>query len=99
MTATRLDDGRVLITGGHAGRHEDIRIYASTELYSPKTGRFSPGPDMPIPRHKHDAVLLHDGRVLIVAGSDERDDLGLYDSVELFDPATDSFTPTGSLHE
>jgi hypothetical protein len=98
-TATLLRDGRVLVAGGHAGRHEDIRIYASTELYSPTTGTFSPGPDMSISRHKHDAVLLRDGRVLIVAGSDERDDLGLYDSVELFDPATDSFTRTGSLHE
>jgi len=98
-TATLLQDGRVLIAGGHAGRLEDIRIYASTELYSPKTGRFSPGPDMSIRRHKHDAVMLDDGRVLIVAGSDERDDLGLYDSAELFDPATDSFTTTGSLHE
>jgi hypothetical protein len=98
-TATLLRDGRVLVAGGHAGRHEDIRIYASTELYSPTTGRFSPGPDMSIPRHKHDAVLLNDGRVLIIAGSDERDDLGLYRSAELFDPGTDSFTATGSLHE
>jgi hypothetical protein len=98
-TATLLQDGRLLIAGGHAGRHADIRIYASTELYSATTGRFSRGPDMSIPRHKHDAVLLSDGQVLIVAGSDERDDQGLYDSAELFDPATDSFATTGSLHE
>jgi hypothetical protein len=98
-TATLLQDGRVLIAGGHAGRHQDIRIYASTELYSLKSGTFSPGPDLSIPRHKHDAVLLNDGRVLIVAGSDERDDQGLYDSAELFDPTTASFTTTGSLRE
>jgi hypothetical protein len=98
-TATLLRDGRVLITGGHAGRHADIRIYRSTELYDPATGRFSRGPDMSIPRHKHDAVRLGDGRVLIVAGSDARDDLGLYDSAELFDPAANSFTTTGSLHQ
>jgi hypothetical protein len=96
-TATLLQDGRVLVTGGHAGRHEDIRIYATTELYAPKTGRFSPGPDMSIPRHKHDAVLLRDARVLVLGGSDQNDDLGLYDSAEIFDPVSNTFGPVGSL--
>jgi hypothetical protein len=96
-TATRLDDGRVLVAGGHAGRNEAIRIYASAEVYDPRTERFAFVGDMRIARHKHDAVLLQDGRVLIVGGSDERDDLGLYDSAELFDPVTDAFSMVGSL--
>jgi hypothetical protein len=53
---------------------------------------------MTVPRHKHDAVLLADGRVLIVGGSDVRDDLGLYGSAELFDPVTESFSVTGPMH-
>ncbi len=98
-TATLLRDGRVLVAGGHAGRHEDIRIYASAEVYDSGLGRFRAVGDMTIPRHKHDAVRLRDGRVLIVGGSDERDDAGLYRSTEIFDPATDTFRAAGRLHE
>ena len=98
-TATLLRDGRVLVAGGHAGRHEAIRIYASAEVYDPRTGTFQRVGDMHVARHKHDAMLLHDGRVLIVGGSDARDDLGLYDSAELFDPATRSFSMVGRLHD
>ncbi len=98
-TATLLMDGRVLITGGHAGRHADIKIYSSAEVFDPATGRFARVGDMSIPRHKHEAVLLKDGGVLVVGGSDERDDAGLYNSAELFDPRTNSFSPAGDLHD
>jgi hypothetical protein len=98
-TATRLMDGRVLVAGGHAGRHEDITIYASAEAYDPSTGRFAPVGSMSVPRHKHDAVRLKDGRVLVIGGADQRDDAGRYDSTELFDPATNAFSPAGDLHD
>lgn len=98
-TATLLRDGRVLVVGGHAGRHEAIRIYASAEVFDRGVGRFRAVGDMTIPRHKHDAVRLRDGRVLIVGGSDERDDAGLYRSTEIFDPATDTFSAASRLHE
>ena len=98
-TATPISGGRVLIAGGHAGRHEAIRIYASAEVYDVATGTFASVGDMTIPRHKHDAVRLRDGRVLIVGGSDERDDAGLYRSAEIFDPRTNTFHATGRLHE
>jgi Galactose oxidase, central domain len=98
-TATLLRDGRVLIAGGHSGRHEAITIYALSEVYDPSTGRFTRVDDLNVARHKHDAVLLDDGRVLIVGGSDARDDAGLYDSAEIFDPTTGTFSLTGTLHE
>jgi hypothetical protein len=98
-TATPLPGGRVLIAGGHAGRHESIRIYSSAEVYDVATERFTSVGDMTIPRHKHDAVRFRDGRVLIVGGSDERDDQGLYRSAEIFDPRTDTFHTAGRLHD
>ncbi len=97
MTATRLQNGRVLVIGGHIGRHEQRTIYASTEMYDPLTDRFTPGGSMTTARHKHDAVLLADGRVLVIAGSDARDDLGLFDSAETYDPASGGFSAVGRL--
>jgi hypothetical protein len=52
---------------------------------------------MTVRRHKHDAVLLPDGRVLITGGSDERDDRGQYDSAEIFDPVTGTSLLAGTM--
>ena len=90
--AVRLIDGRVLIIGGHRGRRADITLYASAEAYDPRSGTFSPVGGMRNRRHKHDAVLLQDGRVLVMGGSDERDNRGMYRSTELFDPGTNAFS-------
>jgi len=46
---------------------------------------------MTIRRHKHDAVVLEDGRVLVLGGTDERDGRGVYRSTELFEPASGLF--------
>ena len=90
--AVRLRDGRVLIVGGHRGRRADITLYTSAETYDAATGLFTRVGDMRVRRHKHDAVMVRDGRVLITGGSDERDSDGVYDSTELFDPATGRLT-------
>lgn len=42
----------------------------------------------------HRATLLNDGKVLLAGGSDA---LGSSSTAELFDPASGSFTPTGSM--
>jgi hypothetical protein len=90
--AVRLDNGHVLVVGGHRDRRDRITLYTSAERYDPATGAFTRAGDMLVRRHKHDAVLLRDGRVLITGGSDERDDRGAYDSSELYDPRTLRFT-------
>lgn len=88
----RLHNGRVLVVGGHEGRRERIRLFASAEEYDLTTGRFSAVGDMHIRRHKHDAVVMADGQVLVTGGSDERDDRGAYRDAERYDPATQRFT-------
>lgn len=95
-TATLLKDGRVLITGGHKGRRANIVIYSSVEIFDPRSGRFSAQGNLTVKRHKHDAVLLNDGRVLVVGGSDERDGAGAYRNAEIFDPAKATFTAIGT---
>lgn len=97
-TATLLPNGKVLIAGGHSGRRPVITIYSSAELYDPASGRFTATADMTRIRHKHDAVSLADGRVLILGGSDERDGRGAYTSAEIYDPARNTFTATGDMN-
>ncbi|MGQ0761200.1 MAG: Kelch repeat-containing protein [Acidobacteriota bacterium] len=96
-TATLLSSGKVLITGGHKGRRAQMTIYSSAEMYDPATGKFSAGGDMTRIRHKHEAVLLTDGRVLIVGGADHRDGDPAYTSVEAYDPTTGRFAVIGDM--
>lgn len=97
-TATLLNNGKVLIAGGHRGRRPSVTIYSSTEIYDPATGRFTAGGDMTRLRHKHEAVLLADGRVLIAGGSDERDGKGAYANAEVYDPISNTFRATGNMN-
>lgn len=97
-TTTLLNDGSVLITGGHKGRRAAVTIYSSAELYNPSTGKFLSSGNMSVRRHKHDAALLSDGKVLVVGGSNERDREGAYVSAEICDPQTGRFTPTVNMN-
>jgi hypothetical protein len=90
--AARLRDGRVVVIGGHRGRRDAMVLHASAEVFDPATGRFAPTGAMLVARHKHDAVALPDGRVLVLAGSDRRDDQGQYNMTEVYDPATGAFS-------
>ena len=89
-TATLLDDGRVLIVGGHAGRHQNMEVYASAEIFSPQSGRFAAAGALQTARHKHDAIKLMDGRVLVIGGAD-RSDRVYYETTEIYDPRTATF--------
>ena len=94
-----LADGRVLVAGGNAGTDggSGSDVQATAELYDPATETWVATGDMTVRRYKHAGVLLDDGRVLIVGGSDERDGRGVYRSAELYDPATGAFTATGDM--
>lgn len=100
-TATLLDDGRVLVVGS---------LFA--DLYDPATGTFTPTKGQPLyvdrwnglGRFQHAAIRLRNGKVLIVGGGSLVAPLGLPNFpppfsvyAELYDPATDSFTQTGSM--
>jgi hypothetical protein len=94
-----MPDGRVLVVGGHAGRHAAIRLYDTAELYDPAHGVFVPAGTMTRRRHKHSGVVLADGRFLVTGGSDERDDRGEYRDAEIYDATTDRFRTVGEMRE
>jgi hypothetical protein len=95
-TATLLRDGRVLIAGGHRDRRENIVVYGSTEIYDPVQERFIPGPMLSTARHKHDAIGLADGRVLVIGGSDPRDRTR-YSSAEVYDPLANTWSSVAAM--
>ncbi len=95
-TATRLSDGRIFVAGGLSDLNNQLTALgsalASTELFDPKTGKWSKGPKMSVPRAGHTARLLPDGRVVIVGGVSWTRFIikipKLSNSVDVFDPKT-----------
>jgi hypothetical protein len=72
---------------------------SSAELYHPDAGGWTPVDRLGTARLFHTATLLASGRVLVVGGRKDTDagtTLALA-SAELYDPATRTWTPTGSL--
>ena len=93
VTATLLRDGRVLIAGGNLD---------SIEIYDPVKNCFAgavhcPGapapPRMSVARTHAVSALLPDGRVLIAGGGGYQD---VSATTDLYDPATNTFTPADS---
>jgi WD40 repeat protein len=91
-TATLLPDGKVLVSADHYGFH------ATAEVYDPATGTWSATGSMVSSRHGHTATLLPDGKVLVSGGYtiSRRDHLYLA-TAEVYDPATGTWSATGSM--
>lgn len=82
-TATRLENGWVLVVGGNS---TDLRA----EIYDPSTNDFRFTAGQPhAARRGHTATLLDNGSVLITGGGEAYG--------EVYVPATDSFSWVGSL--
>lgn len=94
-SATLLPDGRVLVVGGFGTGGGNA--FNSAELYDPATGRWSQTGNMGQQRDSHTATLLRDGRVLVAGGESQGSSQGGLASAELYDPATGTWTQTGSL--
>lgn len=104
-TATVLNDGRVLITGGKSGTPLNEVVLDTAEIYDPATASFkavtcpvgsSTSTDcMTSPRTGHTATLLGNGQVLIAGGATTING-AVTNSAELFDPTLNAFTSVAS---
>ncbi|RSS58519.1 kelch repeat-containing protein [Streptomyces sp. WAC01280] len=97
---TVLRDGRVLAAGGITGTQAfPPHTLASTEIYDPDAGTWTPAPPMSGARYGHAATLLPDGRVLVTGGNRPRDTRTALTltTAELFDPDTGTWSPAGEL--
>lgn len=106
-TATSLPDGRVLLAGGWAWGYSvewDTEIQeplALTEAYDPQTDTWSALAPMTTRRERHGAALLPSGKVLVAGGRSMNEGTEFFttDSAEIFDPATNTWSPAASMHE
>ncbi len=91
-TVTVLPNGKLLVVGGVNGTY-----LSSAELYDPATGRWTTTGSLNTARAYHTATLLPNGKVLVVGGLNPVSS-GIYlSSAELYDPATGTWTTTGSM--
>jgi len=93
-TATLLPNGKVLVVGGGFDRGAALD---SAELYDPATGTWFSTGSLSKARLGHTATLLPDGKVLVAGGGAIDGYNESLDSAELYDPATGTWSSTGSL--
>jgi len=91
-TATRLKDGRVLVTGGY---NPATQALETSELYDASTDTWTATGKLNVGRSKHTATLLPDGKVLVTGGLDASS--GPLRSTELYDPNTGAWEPAGDM--
>jgi hypothetical protein len=93
-----LADGRLLAVGGYAAGGSAL---ASAEIYDPASGAdgaWSSTGSMAVRRLGHSAVLLADGRVLVIGGaSGSEGGFASHSSCEIYDPVAGTFSGAASL--
>lgn len=94
-TATLLPNGEVLVAGGSG----PDGITNSAFVFNPEAGTngsWTTVDSLNIGRAEHSAILLPNGKVMVVGGDDQA--FNFLTNSETFDPATSKWTPTGPLN-
>lgn len=91
-TATKLNDGRVLFTGGS----DTLGVTtAQAAIYNPTTDTWALANPMSIPRRRHAATLLPNGRVVVTGGLNQVDQP--VSTIEYFDPVSGQWSALQGL--
>ena len=94
-----LNDGRVFVTGGldfdPSGSFGQPASVGTTEIFDPETALWRQAAAMSQPAQGQAAVLLRDGRVLVVGGTTNDGDETA--RVDIYEPGTDTWTPAESI--
>lgn len=88
-TATLLQNGKVLVTGGMTIKEGTV-LLNTCEVFDPITNEWVYAAPMHYPRTDHSATLLQNGKVLVVGGQQN--------NCELYDPSLDQWKVVGSVN-
>ena len=90
QTATKLGDGKVLVTG----------VSANAELFDPATGTWAPAGTVADALGGQTATTLTDGRILLAGGAGGLDtnDAGVT-TAQVYQPATGRWSPITAMPE
>jgi N-acetylneuraminic acid mutarotase len=100
-------DGRIYVSGGVPTWSSDICL-PTVEVYDPAADTWTRSSDMPWPRYGHSASVV-DGKMYIIGGGDDlvvrrclageitlEELSALFESVDVYDPKTDTWTKAAS---
>jgi hypothetical protein len=89
--ATRLGDGRVLVTGG-TSTSDEAGVVATAEIFNPATNTWTAAPSFAVARYSHGAIAVGpgDSKVLVFGGVDVNG-LGTA-SVQLYDSVSNTWS-------
>ena len=92
-----MKDGRVLVVGGGIG---SCLTTERVSIFNPQTNSWTEAKSLQFSRGAHTAVLLDDGRVLVIGGWSTWKDCGSFPpdgDAMLYDPQADTWTATGPM--
>lgn len=91
-----LKDGRILVAGGFTG---GVTTLTNVDIYDPASGVWVAAASMTASRYIGTVALLSDGRVLAAGGRQNLNNASPVDiaTSEIYDPATNAWTPTGPM--
>ena len=99
--STSVVNGKIYAIGGGAATsvsYESVNVFSTVEEYDPSTDTWTTKSEMPTARVCHHASVV-DGRIYVIGGSDAStpDDRSHVRTVEVYDPATDTWTQEGEM--
>src|SRR5438874_585225 len=93
-TATLLPNGKVLVAGGVS---DSYSMMVKAGVYDPEGATWTATGSLGAARNGHIATLLPNGKVLVAGGFNGDSDSSILVSAELYDPASGTWSATGSL--
>ena len=104
--STLVVDGKIYAIGGAESKKYQVgpgsghsgKLLPTIEMYDPVTDTWIQKADMPVPRSSSNSTCIVDGKIYIIGGVAANKKPNRLDSVDIYDPATDTWTTGKSMN-